>query len=105
VARPKPAADASSRYHVVDDVTMAVNQYSQDASVDYRVVYTFCIQFLHGPMTASFSAPARYGRDPYACKNQGQRSVNSKDRVETHQLKDGHDGSHTTFSDNALRKS
>jgi len=49
-----------------------------------------------------FQSPARYGRDPYTCKSRGQRSVGSKDRVETNGRTDPTDRITITRSLNIL---
>jgi len=41
-----------------------------------------------------FQSSASCGHDPYTCKNQGQRSLRSKDGVATNRRTDGHDWSH-----------
>jgi len=53
-----------------------------------------------------FQSPASYGHDPNTRKNQGQKTVSSKDTVETIDREtDGHDMTdHTTFPANAVGK-
>ena len=43
----------------------------------------------NGNVCSNFQSQTSYDHDPYTCKNQRQRSVHSKDRVETNRRTDG----------------
>jgi len=79
------APHASPRYRAADGMANKLYMYGrQSVLIGRRSRYScsthFCVDLYLWPW---FSIPASYGHDSYTCKNQGQRSVRWKDRVET----------------------